>query len=215
MPREPSPQALPEMSDQEFVDAVVDLYNRILKDQPEEPGTKIPEDVAAVAFPLATLGGAVDLLAERVTDKPEPGKVKRSAVIPTMHLFDALLTGAVHPFWRYARIMRSPIAYRKPPTKAELARRTIAVGLLRALMAALGPRSEHRAGIMIQTACLKRGMNITARQLNEWNTEFQTARDPEPDRVAQRLHGKPGADTHQILSAGVNNLDEFFGRLRR
>jgi single-stranded DNA-binding protein len=124
----------PADDDRDFADAVIDLYTRILRDIPEEPGTKIPDDVAAVAFPLATLGGALDLLSERLVEKPEPGKVKRSAYIPALNLFDALVTGAAHPFWRYAAIMQKSIHHRRPPTKVEAARRTIAVGLLRALM---------------------------------------------------------------------------------
>jgi hypothetical protein len=204
----------------DFASRVIDLYTRILKKIPEEPGTRIPDDVAAVAFPLATLGEALDLLCEHIAVYPSPGANKRTAFVQTLHLFDALTSGAEHPFWCYAKSIQSATPHRRPPSKVEEARRAIAVGLLRALMAALGARSESRAGAMIEAACLKRGMRITRRQLTEWNTDFQTTRanDQEPDKIAQRLRtfgGKLSTDTDRILAAGIRNLDEFFGRLKR
>jgi hypothetical protein len=206
-----------EMSDDEaFAIAVVDLYSRIRNGIKEEAGVKIPDDVAAVAFPLATFREALAMLSERVSQKPEPGKVKRSGLIPALHLLDALLRGTEHPIWRYSKAIAP--SHRRPPSEVEVTRRIMAVGLLRALMHA--GFSENRAAGEIASACTKRGIRVTSGQLREWNTEFATTRadDPEPDRCAERfqiINGKISTDTSRILNNGINNFDEFFGKVKR
>lgn len=205
------------MDDETFTADVLALYSRIRKNIPEEPGTKIPDDVAKLAFPLATLREALEALQEQLVAHPERGRIKRSNLMPALALLDALLQGTEHPLWHYTDAVRRSAPHRRPPGEVEILRRAMAVGLLRAVMGELGPRSESRAGTMVQTACLKRGITITSRQLSEWNTDFQVGRsnDPEPDRCAERFRGKPGTDVSQILRNGVDNLDEFFGSLYR
>jgi hypothetical protein len=61
--------------DEAFAIGVFDLYSRIRKGIPEEAGTKIPDDVAAIAFPLATLREALEVLAEQVSENKAPGNV--------------------------------------------------------------------------------------------------------------------------------------------
>jgi hypothetical protein len=206
------------MEPDSFADAVNDLYTRIRKDIPSEPGAQIPPDVAAVAFPLATLRGALDVLFEHLVANPERGRIKRSQIIPALHLFDSLMRGAEHPFWRYSKAMQASTPHRRPPSEVEIIKRGMGVGLLRALMRVYGSRSESKSGVKIETACLKRGIKIKASQLSEWNTQFQTthADDPEPDRFASRFstanNGKPITDPDRILANGVHSLDEFFGK---
>jgi hypothetical protein len=203
------------IADEDFADAVIDLYNRIRRDIPEEPGAKVPNDVKAVAFPLATLRGALDVLKDKLLEDPAPGKIKSSQIISALHLFDALLTGAEHPFWRYVRALKT--SNRRPPSEAEIVRRAMAVGLLRALVQA-GSLSVRLAAAKIEAECLKScGMRISVSQLREWNTDFQATRadDPEPDRCAAKFRSKAGTDTNWILKKGVAQLDEFFGKPNR
>jgi hypothetical protein len=163
--------------DAAFADAVIDLYNRIRQNIPEEPGSKPPSpDVAAVAFPFATFREALDILEKKLLENPtaeNAGKIK--TLMPALHLFDSLLRGTEHPFWRFMEGMK--ISHRRPPSEVELFRRRMTAGLLRALTRAFGPRSASRAGVMIETGCRKRGWTITSRQLSEWETELST--DPE------------------------------------
>jgi len=207
--------ATAKLDDEDFADAVIDFYNRIRNDIPEEPGAKVPHDVKAVAFPLATLRGSLDVLKDKLLEDPAPGKIKSSQIIAALHLFDALMTGAEHPFWRYVHALKT--SNRRPPSEAEIIRRQMAVGLLRALKQA-GSLSERSAAAKIETECLKSyGMRITVAQLREWNTDFQTTRadDPEPDRYAAKFRGKAGTDTNWVLKKGVAQLDEFFGKPNR
>jgi hypothetical protein len=205
--------------DEAFAIAVFDLYTRIRKGIPEEVGTKISSDVAAIAFPLATLRAAIDALHEHVLENKAPGKVKSSGIMPALHLLDSLMRGTEHPFWRYSRAVTKMNPHRKPPSEVEVMRRAMAVGLLRALMRA-GSLKENRAAAMVATECTKHALPIRVGQLRDWNADFQTTRadDPEPDRCAQRFQtiaGKPSSDTKRILMAGMANLDEFFGKLKR
>jgi hypothetical protein len=42
----------------DFGESVNDLYTRIRKNIPSEPGVRIPADVAAIAFPVGTISTA-------------------------------------------------------------------------------------------------------------------------------------------------------------
>jgi hypothetical protein len=109
--------------------------------------------VAKLAFPLATLREARDELQEQLVEHPG---VKRSALMPALPHIDGLLQGTKHPLWRCTDAVRRSTPNRRPPGEVEMLAVPCRLAFSGPSWEPLGPRSESRGGIMVQTECLKR-----------------------------------------------------------